>query len=328
MVSRRLNDVLKLVSRSFYLSLRYLPRLVQQPLSLAYLLARLTDTIADRGIVPLAIRMDLIVRLQQLFRTPNDLEFCNKTTELLLEYAFYFKNSDVVLIENSCVLFALLNDQTFEHQRLIQNVLDCIIEGQLIDLRYFDAQPGIVHFTTAEALDNYVYYVAGSVGEFWTKLCCMSLPQYANRDMDELLPYAISFGKALQLTNILRDVSSDLALGRCYLPCQETIQGDTPELFMDKLVSISPSIMDQWREQAMHYLEDARCYIACITHRRVKFAALLPLLMAEKTLQLLHQQPGFLHQSTMSTIKISRKQVYWSIGYALCLSYVPFVSLR
>ena len=40
-------EVLRSVSRSFYLSLRVLPKPLRDPLSLAYLLARATDTIAD-----------------------------------------------------------------------------------------------------------------------------------------------------------------------------------------------------------------------------------------------------------------------------------------
>src|SRR3954451_24890011 len=45
---RRLTGpILRSVSRSFYLSLRFLPKALRDPLSLAYLLARATDTIAD-----------------------------------------------------------------------------------------------------------------------------------------------------------------------------------------------------------------------------------------------------------------------------------------
>jgi phytoene/squalene synthetase len=35
------------VSRSFYLTIRFLPRPLREPVGLAYLLARATDTIAD-----------------------------------------------------------------------------------------------------------------------------------------------------------------------------------------------------------------------------------------------------------------------------------------
>ena len=40
----------------------------------------------------------------------------------------------------------------------------------------------------------------------------------------------VRFGKALQLTNVLRDVPKDLRIGRCYLPLDElTAAGVKPE---------------------------------------------------------------------------------------------------
>src|SRR5206468_3398628 len=44
------------------------------------------------------------------------------------------------------------------------------------------------------------------------------LGDWALREMSE---EGVSFGKALQLTNVLRDVPGDLAHGRCYLPARE-----------------------------------------------------------------------------------------------------------
>ena len=45
---RLLKDVLKGVSRSFYLTLRVLPKNLRAPIGLAYLLARTADTLTDR----------------------------------------------------------------------------------------------------------------------------------------------------------------------------------------------------------------------------------------------------------------------------------------
>ena len=38
---------------------------------------------------------------------------------------------------------------------------------------------------------------------------------------DRCLPRALALGKAMQLTNILRDVAEDWSLGRVYLPRDE-----------------------------------------------------------------------------------------------------------
>src|SRR3954470_13166293 len=55
--------LLRSVSRSFYLSLRFLPKALRAPLSLSYLLARATDTIADTTEPPVALRTEALRKL-------------------------------------------------------------------------------------------------------------------------------------------------------------------------------------------------------------------------------------------------------------------------
>ena len=55
-----LTDLLSRVSRSFYLTLRVLPSVMREPIGLAYLLARASDTIADTELVPSSRRLELL----------------------------------------------------------------------------------------------------------------------------------------------------------------------------------------------------------------------------------------------------------------------------
>src|ERR1700736_6244494 len=55
--------ILKSVSRSFYISVRLLPKKLREPVGLAYLLARATDTLADTTEVPTALRKEKIGNL-------------------------------------------------------------------------------------------------------------------------------------------------------------------------------------------------------------------------------------------------------------------------
>src|SRR5690606_14665499 len=52
------------VSRSFYLTLRFLPPAVQQPMALGYLLARLSDTVADSASAPVPERLALLEQME------------------------------------------------------------------------------------------------------------------------------------------------------------------------------------------------------------------------------------------------------------------------
>jgi 15-cis-phytoene synthase len=81
--------------------------------------------------------------------------------------------------------------------------LEAIIDGCEMDLVR-------VRYETFEELEPYCYRVASAVG-----LCCIEIFGYTQPRARE---YAINLGKALQLTNIMRDVGADARLGRVYLP--------------------------------------------------------------------------------------------------------------
>ena len=68
-------------------------------------------------------------------------------------------------------------------------------------------------FATWDDLRTYCYHVAGTVG-------LIVAPILGCRD-DSCLPSAVDLGIAMQLTNILRDVAEDAAMGRLYLPLDD-----------------------------------------------------------------------------------------------------------
>jgi phytoene synthase len=82
---------------------------------------------------------------------------------------------------------------------------------QLIDGCAMDLEP--TRFATFCDLRAYCYKVASTVG-----LICIEIFGYEHAGTRR---YAEELGLALQLTNILRDVPSDLARGRLYLPLDE-----------------------------------------------------------------------------------------------------------
>lgn len=65
-------------------------------------------------------------------------------------------------------------------------------------------------YLTFDDLSNYCYLVASTVG-----LMCIEIFGYKHQSAKD---YAVNLGKAMQLTNILRDVKKDYENGRIYLP--------------------------------------------------------------------------------------------------------------
>jgi len=97
--------------------------------------------------------------------------------------------------------------QPFIHQhRLPFELFDELIRGVEMDLE-------IKRYDTYEQLEQYCYRVASVVG-----LLSIEIFGYTNPATRE---YANALGKALQLTNILRDVRADAERGRIYLPRSE-----------------------------------------------------------------------------------------------------------
>jgi phytoene synthase len=90
--------------------------------------------------------------------------------------------------------------------RLPRSAFDDLIDGVAMDLQ----QP---RYETFEALRQYCLRVASAVG-----LICVEIFGY--RDI-RARDYAIELGIALQLTNIVRDVASDLERGRVYIPLED-----------------------------------------------------------------------------------------------------------
>ena len=89
--------------------------------------------------------------------------------------------------------------------------LNAVIDGCEMDLQ----QSRMLDFP---ALQRYCHLVAGVVGEVAANIF--------GRTEEATVRYAHTLGRAMQLTNILRDVGDDARRGRIYLPLSELKQFD------------------------------------------------------------------------------------------------------
>lgn len=102
-----------------------------------------------------------------------------------------------------------------------------------------------VRYQTFDELATYCYGVASTVG-----LMSMYIVGFKN---NEAVPYAIKLGVALQMTNILRDVSEDYQNGRLYLPREELAFYGIQELDI-----ADGHITDGWRQFMKFQIERTR----------------------------------------------------------------------
>jgi farnesyl-diphosphate farnesyltransferase len=277
--------VLRSVSRSFYLSLRILPKALRDPLSLAYLLARATDTIADTPDPPASLRAealrDLGGAIQGTAPEVTAARLCDSFAALQRDEA------ERTLIRHLPDLLAWLDALATSDRAEVRSVLEKITLGQTLDLERFGTSGAIRALGTATELNEYTYLVAGCVGEFWTRICFAHVPNSSERPEAEMRDLGVQYGQGLQLINILRDAGTDLRHGRCYLPADELRSlGIAPEEILRSSARVAP-ILQKWREKAERGMGAGIEYACAIRNRRIRFATALPALIGARTLALL-----------------------------------------
>ena len=290
---RSLQVLLTRVSRSFGLSLRLLPPEVRPVISLAYLLARTSDTLADAARVPVAKRVEALQTLLAQLGAPG------LPAALPLEPFLQAQLPDAerVLLTQWPHCLNALTQLPASDQDNIRKVLAPIGEGQLRDLER-GAQP-LATLATENELDTYTWQVAGCVGRFWTDCLHSHLPRTLVLPVEEMQTLGERYGQGLQRLNILLDAAQDLRNGRCYFPVQSLQNlGLSPERLQQAsqthdtttLAQLAP-LQAQWFDQIEHALRDGLRYSCALATWRLRLASALPALVGAASLHLLRQQP-------------------------------------
>ena len=296
--------LLRSVSRSFYLSIRLLPAQLREPIALAYLLARTTDTVADTGGISTDVRVDALRMLSNGIQGRASREV---VLDLIASFvALQQKPTERQLLESlrDCLDWLDRIEQTDRDD--VRVVLEKITRGQMLDLQRFDDPKKIHALGIAADLDEYTYLVAGCVGEFWTRLCFRHVRNFASLTEDEMLALGRRYGMALQLINVLRDAGADLRAGRCYFPeCELNAAHLTASQILPEPERFQP-IYRTWLAKAKAELRCGMQYSRAIENRRVRAATALPALIGARTLALLDEAgTTALH----GTVKVPRREV-------------------
>lgn len=271
--------------------------------SLAYLLARTSDTIADASSASFECRLQSLDGfhdgVKRNVRPP-------RWSATLLNSMADAKERR--LLECTAEVFEEMQRLPEAERALVREVLGTILSGQRLDLIRFEnaTAENPVALESDDELEDYAWRVAGCVGEFWTKLGYHTLrSRYSRIPERVMLERGVEFGKGLQLVNILRDLSEDLALGRCYLPVVNP--RDTAEIL---------ACHARWLSIARRWIAEGATYAGDLCIRRLRAATALPAMIAQETLTSLD---GVDWQALGGRIKVPRRRVYQSLAKALFL---------
>lgn len=305
------SDILKSVSRSFYLSLAVLPSAVRPAIALAYLLARAADTIADTRLIDRRLRVTHLLAL----RSELEVAMAGRLDAIVAATrGVQSLDAERALLERLPDCLTAYRALLADDRRRVRGVLETIIEGMTEDLTRFPGEDegGLAALETRASLDRYTYLVAGCVGEFWTDVHVAHRPRLRHWDLEKMTALGIRFGKALQLTNVLRDIPRDLRQGRCYLPSHDlALLGLEPRDLLDPKVGpqLRPLLVELLNVALDHYEAGWR-YTFAIPKReaRMRLACAWPLLIGLRTLDLLAQTPNWLDPDVV--LKVPRIRVY------------------
>lgn len=309
-----LHDVLKQVSRSFYLTLAVLPGCVAKQVGLAYLFARAADTIADAGRLDRTTRATLLRQLKLQFVQ----EACNGEEIKAIQAMTAPQqehHGERILLEHLDRCFHVYEHLASEDRAEIRHVLPILISGMEMDLDRFpgESETDLVALSSLEDLDEYTYRIAGCVGEFWTNIMYAHLPRIRRTwDREAKIRTGIRFGKGLQLTNILKDLSTDLRRGRCYIPLEllKPAGLEPRDLLDTRTMDDFNPVLHRLVQTALTHLDQGWLYATSIPRRdvRLRLACMWPILIALKTLHLLTTCDNLLDPARK--LKISRLEVY------------------
>ena len=290
-----------------------LPSTVRDQMGLAYLFARAADTIADTELISREQRLDYLNRFRAQFA---DVAVARSDVQAI-QAALVPHQSDSaerVLLQRLEECLALY--ETFEagDKERIRWLMGVLPDGMTMDLTRFHgtSAQGLTALQTLEELDQYTYYVAGCVGEFWTRMVCAHCRSMASWDVSRMSAIGVRFGKGLQLTNIVKDLARDLHNGRCYVP--EVLlreAGLTPAdlLNRDSLPTFRP-VLNRLIKLAMEHLDQGWMYTMALPRFEIRqrLACMWPILLAGETLKRVTTAPDLLDPAV--NVKAPRSVVY------------------
>lgn len=319
---RSLDALLKQVSRSFYLSLAVLPRAVRPQVSIAYLIARAADTIADTRLVAVKRRRALLDDLLRAVREPAE------AAGLVIAVRDEIAGDSTVaaerlLLERLGECLALLHALAAADRARVTRVLAALATGMERDLARFpestSPRSSPRALASLDELDEHCFLAAGCVGEFWTDMVAAHMPGAGALADPTFVARGVRLGKALQLVNVLRDAPADLAAGRCYLPLPLLAAHglSTADLLDPTRRREARPILAELHRLALEHIDASWSYVEALpaSAPRLRLACIWPLWIGLGTLSRLRRLDDPLDPALR--VKVSRWAVYRLLAESL-----------
>jgi len=300
-------DSLPKVSRTFAINIRILKGDVYCGVLLAYLLCRIADSIEDDHYFPVDFKIQKLHEYSSLF--PPPLHYKEQINEFLQSMRFAHETNASVLVNNTARVF----NELVQLPEPLVAIISRYVKEMAIGMAEFQ-EKGLnkrkVFFENQNELDQYCYYVAGTVGLMLTSVFTLDSKKISPEVKKKLEERSVRFGLGLQVTNIAKDFVEDQKRGWCYVPRSFFTEAgidpsnDPLKEKTDRLLKVEKRII----AHALGYLDEAFRYVTDIPRTLVRYRlfCVWPLFMAIETLAKLYHEHSFLNGQA---VKISRKEV-------------------
>ncbi len=286
---KRINDILKDVSRSLYLSINIFPYPIKSVMGIGYILCRAADTIADCPDIDNELKYKTIKLLHNI----ESAEIRNDISRLMKEFSAKIKNpKEKPLMNNMAEIFDFYAALPKIYRDLVAEIVDGVAHGMEIDIRSFPFKDkkSVSALKTEADLEKYCAYIGGAPGIFWAKLYGLILREKNTKPFENFVQTedAKSIGEGLQITNILKDMAHDLRMGRCYIPGDDLASVNlSPNLLLEPANKrrLEPIIF-KWITWAINKLDISEKFLAAIpkTQFSMRAAMVWPVFWAMDTL--------------------------------------------
>lgn len=290
-------EMLRQVSRTFALSIEQLPGRLQDAISVAYLLLRVSDILEDHPHMSPERKAHLLRLWAQVLDQQEPVESLTKSVADLDG-----GDPEVEVAQNADLVLSQLHALPAEAQ---ESIVARVGRTTLGMARWQDHGPFV---EDEAALDDYMHEVAGRVGYLVTDLFAWHYPALQEQKA-VLMPLSRECGLALQTVNVIRGLRKDYQRGWVFVPqtYYQKVGLDADSMFDPKNLSRSMQVVAMLADKADRHLSHGLTYITAFPSRYLglRLALMWPFFFAVRTLAISRENT----QVLLGEAKIGRGEV-------------------
>src|SRR4030066_1164613 len=250
------------VSRSFSLTIPMIEESLHPPILMGYLEARVLDSFEDeyQNNISKSERAGNLDLVFSVLKAPNHSQAEIKVKKITETAPNYISNPHYLdLVQNFDKIIKIHRNLKLSEKNILVNWFNKTVHG----MKKFLGKK-VANF---KELDEYCYYVGGTIGGFLTDLLIKNTRKITAKQIKTLNVFYADFGIFLQKVNIIRVFGEKILKNKRIFWPQEAFSGCslTPLKVLDKKYEVQAlALLDQMLDSAHKHVEPINKYISAI----------------------------------------------------------------